>query len=103
MGYPNGRYGVVLQSIMRDTSFSAEAKAIYAYLCTFADSNGVCYPNVSLMVHELRMSEPRFYKHFAELKRAGIVCVEQRKEHGRFAKNLYRVLLPKLEHRPNIL
>lgn len=95
MGYQNGRYGVVLQNIMRDESLSAEAKAIYSYLCTFADSDGVCYPNVSLMIHELRMSEPRFYRYFAELKQAGIVSVAQTKEKGRFAKNIFHVMMPK--------
>lgn len=84
-------YGIVLQRILRDSSLSAEAKAIYAYLCTFAGSDGTCYPSVSIMCKELDISENRFYRHMKHLRDRGIVTVEKTRSKCRFAQNVYTV------------
>lgn len=84
-------YGIVLQCILRDTALSAEAKAIYAYLCTFAGPDGTCYPSVSLMCRELGVSETRFYKHMKQLTARGIVTVKKNRNGSQFARNVYQI------------
>lgn len=84
-------YGIVLQHIMRDSSIPVEAKAIYSYLCTFADKDGICYPSVAIMCKELNMSETRFYKNMNHLKLKGIVTVTQCRNGSQFSRNIYVV------------
>lgn len=84
-------YGIVLQRILRDPSLSAEAKAIYAYLCTFAGSDGTCYPSVSILCKELDISETRFYRHMKQLTTRGIVTVEKSRNGSRFSQNVYSI------------
>lgn len=93
-------YGIVLQRIIRDPSLSAEAKAIYAYLCTFVGTDGTCYPSISLMCKELNISESRYYRHIKKLISTGAVTVRKRRNGSRFAQNLYEVARPVISPHP---
>lgn len=84
-----GGYGIVWQCIMRDKRLTPEAKAIYAYLCSFAGSGLSCFPSVDLMCKELRMSEERFGKHMKLLIDTGIVHKERQRSGNRYGRNLY--------------
>lgn len=77
------------QSVMRNQNISPEAKAIYAYLCSFTDENNQCFPAKNIMLKELCMSEGRFYKYMNELKAAGIVEVIKTKNGNVFGHNVY--------------
>lgn len=95
-------YGIVLQRIMRDPGLTGEAKSIYAYIASFADSEGKCYPSVSLMCKELGYSEGRFYRHFNLLKERGVITVMQSKaDSSRFSRNIY-CITPKFMLNPSI-
>jgi hypothetical protein len=84
-----GGYGIVYREIMRSTKLSPEAKAIYAYLCSFAGSGSTCYPGADLMRSELQMGTDRFYKHMKSLTDAGIVVKSQEREGNRWGKTIY--------------
>lgn len=77
---------------MRDKRLKPEAKAIYAYLCSFAGNDKVAYPSVSLMCDELGMGRDRFYKYRSQLEDMGYVEVRQVKDGTRFARNVYVLL-----------
>ena len=47
--YKNG-YGIVAKFVMRDKNLSVEAKAIYAYICSFAGSGTTAFPSAELMI-----------------------------------------------------
>lgn len=79
------------QSVMRNQNISPEAKAIYAYLCSFTDENNECFPAKKIMLKELCMSEGRFYKYMNELKATGIVEVVKTKNGNIFGHNIYVV------------
>lgn len=75
--YEDG-YGLISQRVMRDKRISARAKAIYAYICSFASvgetSEESSFPDVSIMMGELGIkSEDDFYKYRAELVNAGYI------------------------------
>ena len=53
----SGSYGYILQGVVRDKRLSVEAKAVYAYLSSFADSDGHCFPAVDTICGELGMSK----------------------------------------------
>lgn len=82
-------FGIVYRIIMRDKRLTAEAKAIYAYLSSFAGERLTCYPSVELMCAELNFSEARFSKHMRILVDAGIVQKERQRKENRFGRNIY--------------
>lgn len=85
-------YGLIYQSIMRDTELTATAKLIYAYFCSFADKDGMCYPSVDLTIKELGISKNTFYKHSELLKQKGILQTSQvRIGNGRYGKTFYKI------------
>lgn len=77
------------REIMRNKGLTPEAKAIYAYLCSFAGSGTSCYPSADLMRSELQMGTDRFYKHMRLLTDAGIVRKIQERKGNRWGNTLY--------------
>lgn len=86
-----GGYGIVYRQIMRNKNLTVEAKAIYAYLCSFAGSGTECYPGVDLMAIELCMSKDRLYKHLNILVNAGIIEKSQSRNGNRWGKTVYKI------------
>lgn len=88
-------YGLIAQKVMRDKRLSIKAKAIYAYLSSFAGSgtDRTAFPGVSLMMDELGIkSRDTYYKYRNELEEAGYITVESQKdERGRFSRNIYYI------------
>lgn len=92
--YENG-YGLIAQKVMRDKDLTPTAKAIYAYICSFAgvgkDGERSAFPGVELMKKELGIkTNGSYYKHRKQLIDKGYITIEkQRKEGQRFDNNLY--------------
>ena len=82
-------YGIIPKLVAQDTKLTAEAKAIYSYLCSYAGAGQTAFPSVSLMVHHLDMSENRFYKHRKYLVDRGYVSIERVRTDNGFSKNIY--------------
>jgi hypothetical protein len=95
--YENG-YGQVAQRVMRDKTIERDAKALYAYLCSFAGVSAVlederyAYPTIKTIMEELGFkSDKTFYKYRKQLIDAGYITIEQKKEHGKFDRNIYYI------------
>lgn len=85
-------FGTISKLVMRDRSLSPEAKAIYAYICSYAGSGCTAFPSVSLILADLGMSRPRYYKHRKLLEEKGYITVFQGERQGsRYAHNVYRI------------
>lgn len=85
-------YGRITQAVMRDRNLSAEAKAIYAYLCSFAGAGDTAFPAVDLMIEELGMSRSRYYKHRRALEDAGLLVIEKGRRTGsQYENNVYHI------------
>lgn len=85
-------YGYSPKKITRDASLSIEAKAIYAYLASFADENGIAYPGIELMCHELNISEKRFHRHKKQLIDQGFISVERERTDNGWSNNIYTLI-----------
>lgn len=90
--------GMVAQKVMRDKTISMTAKAIYAYLCTFAwggvDNERKAFPSISTQCKELGIkSDKTYYKHRKQLEEAGYITIEKtgRNELGEFKNNIYYI------------
>lgn len=90
-------YGLIAQKAMRDKDLTPIAKAIYAYLCSFAsegeDGERTSFPGVSLMIKELGIgSKNTYYKHRELLLKKGYITIEkQKQEKNKFYNNLYYI------------
>ncbi|KRQ85854.1 hypothetical protein ABG79_02368 [Caloramator mitchellensis] len=92
-------YGIIPKQVMKDTRLSIEAKAIYAYLSTYAGNNGLAFPSLELILSDLKIHKNRFYKHLTLLIDHGYI--NKSKENnlkGQYSKVIYKLLpLPQNE------
>lgn len=89
-------YGNVAQMVMRDKSLKPTAKAIYAYLCSFAwgrvDSDRKAFPTVKQQCEELGITKDTYYKHRSALEEKGYITIESvYGGDGKFRNNLYYI------------
>lgn len=82
-------FGTIAKLVMLDQRLTIEAKAIYSYFCSYAGGGSSAFPSVKKILHDLRISETRYYKHFALLKECGYVSVRENKVDGKFSNNIY--------------
>jgi DnaD/phage-associated family protein len=97
-------YGIVAKTVMRNKDLSAEAKAIYSYICSFAGSGTTAFPSAELMMHELNLGDNRFYKYRKELVDKGYITIIKQRNGSRREKNIYQIEIEPskvLEHRQN--
>ncbi|APR61447.1 helix-turn-helix domain-containing protein [Staphylococcus condimenti] len=88
-------YGIVFKRVMKDTNIDIEAKALYSYLSAYAGSSEVAFPGVSLICHELNISDKRFKKYRKQLEDNGYLSVKRQRTENGFSKNIYTI-----EHNP---
>ncbi|GEM_PF-6336325 len=82
-------YGILPKAVMLDTDLTPEAKAIYAYLCSYAGEKGQCFPGHKRILAELRMCSDAFYRHYHLLEEQGYLLVTRKAQpgHDRTAKH----------------
>lgn len=87
-------YGTVPKLVMRDKNIDSEAKAIYAYICSFAGTGTSAFPGIKIMCEELPMSEKRFHKFKNQLIEHGYLHIErERKSDGSgWGNNIYYLI-----------
>lgn len=70
-------YGTIPKLVMQHEDLSIEAKAIYAYLASFAGAGDTAYPSVSIMCKHLGISKDRFYRHRKSLLELDFIRITQ--------------------------
>jgi hypothetical protein len=86
-------YGMVFKKPLKDKRLSIEAKAIYAFICSYTGAGQTAFPGVQLMIECLGISENRFYKHRKRLVELGYLTVTHRYDGQKNQNNLYTVNL----------
>ncbi|GAB3061125.1 helix-turn-helix domain-containing protein [Salinicoccus sesuvii] len=85
-------YGIIPKLVMKNKDLSIEAKAIYAFLCSYAGRGDKAFPSVSVITGYLGISENRFYKHRKVLLEKGFLSLtKERHAGGSFKQNIYTV------------
>lgn len=88
-------YGLVFKRVMKDTNLNIEAKALYSYLSAYAGADESAFPSVSLICHELGISDKRFKKYRKQLEEQGYLSIGRQRTNNGFSKNIYTI-----EHNP---
>lgn len=88
-------YGLMPQVIARDNWLSTGAKALYAYLTSFAGAGGTCFPSRDIMVYELDINKDSFTKYLNELKDSGYIKVHMNRKDGKRYNNIYEIVFNK--------
>src|SRR5690625_4883877 len=82
-------YGLSPKLVMRDKGLTIEAKAIYAYMSSFAGNGEKAFPKVSTVCKDLQISRQRFNRHRQLLIEKGYISIEKRRSEGKFDNNIY--------------
>lgn len=86
-------FGIIAKKIMRDKNLSIEAKAIYAYLCSYAGNGITAYPGEELICSDLNISRNRYYKYLRQLKDNGSININKEKSSGKYLRNVYKIVI----------
>ena len=85
-------YGTIPKLVMKDRRLTPQAKAIYAYFCSYAGCGSTAFPKVSKIMYDLNISNKTYYKHFDLLTEFGyITVVKIKKEGNKFDNNIYKL------------
>jgi len=86
-------FGMIPKLVMQDKRLTPQAKAIYAYFCSYAGAGRTAFPSRAKITSDLGISKDNYYKHFNLLKEYGYIKVEQKKgKSGQFQRNIYTLL-----------
>ena len=87
-------YGQLSKIVMLDPLLSLEAKAIYAYFCSYCGGGNTAFPGRDKIVSDLHINKDTYYKHFKMLVSNGYISVQQRagnSDHPGFHHNIYTI------------
>ena len=86
-------FGQISKVVMQDKRLSVYAKAIYAYLCSYAGGGITAFPSVTRICGDLKLSRSTFYKHFQKVLDAGYVNkTKSLQVDNKFANNVYEIV-----------
>ena len=74
------------------TELPHRAVSVYIYLADRANKDGECWPAISTIAHELKLSQSTVRRALNDLRKAGLLETEQRyRKHGGATSLLYTV------------
>lgn len=87
-------YGTIPKQPMRDRDLTIEAKAIYAYLCSYMGAGNTAFPSVGKICFDLGISKDRYYRHRERLEAQGYIKVIRKyyTATGQKANNVYELV-----------
>jgi len=86
-------YGIIPKTIMRNKDISLGAKAVYAYICSFAGAGRNAFPSLELICAELGMSEKKMYKCRKELIDHNLIIVDKIRIKSKYSNNIYTLVV----------
>lgn len=86
-------YGTIPKAVMKDHRLPIQAKAIYAYFCSYAGAGRRAFPGRGVILNDLKISKDFFYKNLNLLKTLDYIRVKQEScRNGRFGRNIYTLV-----------
>ena len=85
-------FGNLPKVVMFDLDLTIEAKAIYAYFCSFAGRGSTAFPGRDKILFDLQVGKNSYYRHFKLLTGQGYILVKQRMVNNLKSQNLYSLV-----------
>jgi len=85
-------FGTIPKAVMKDKRLSIQAKAIYAYFCSYAGAGNRPFPSRRTITEDLQISINTYHKHLNKLKALDYIRVKQRKKSGVFTSCIYTIV-----------
>lgn len=85
-------YGTIPRTVMTDKRIPIRAKALYAYLSSFAGAGDVAFPAQKNMLYHLDISVDTYRRALKELISCNYIEVEQHLKNGRFDRCYYDIV-----------
>ncbi len=85
-------FGTIPKAVMRDKRLSIQAKAIYAYFCSYSGAGNRPFPSRKTITEDLQISMNTYHKHLNQLKALDYIRVKQRKQNGIFTSCIYTIV-----------
>lgn len=84
-GIMRNGFGILPKYVMRDKDMTLEAKAVYAYFCSYIGNGSTCYPKRNTILSQLGEGEKNwniktYYNHFNQLIEQGYVAPHRQKQ-----------------------
>jgi hypothetical protein len=96
-------FGTISKLVMQDIRVPTTAKAIYAYICTFAGSGTTAFPGRDKICHDLNINKTTFNFNLSYLVGYGYIDYSQSfKGNGQFGNSIYEIIYNPVE-KPHIL
>lgn len=70
-------FGHIPKFVMLDKDLSLEAKAIYAYFCSYVGGGECAFPSRKKILYDLKISKDKYYNHYNQLIEQGYITAEQ--------------------------
>lgn len=83
-------FGIIPKMVMRDREISCGAKALYAYICSYAGNGETAWPGRELIIKDLNISKNTYNSYLNELKTRDYIRTQQeRSKTGVFMHNIF--------------
>ena len=87
VGIDSKGYGTFPKLVAKDRRLTIEAKAIYAYFCSYKGAGNTAFPKLTTILYDLNIGEDRYRNHFKLLEKYGYIVVEKvRAKNGRWIR-----------------
>ena len=86
-------YGIMPKVVMRDRRLTVDAKAIYAYMVSFAGAGQTAFPKRATILADLCISKTSFYKHFQLLLDHDYIRIKRQKRGNLLGRNIYTLVM----------
>lgn len=86
-------YGIMPKVVMRDRRLTVDAKAIYAYMVSFAGAGQTAFPKRATILADLCISKTSFYKHFQLLLDHDYIRIKRQKVGNLLGRNIYTLVM----------
>jgi hypothetical protein len=85
-------YGTVAKLVMQDSNLSIQAKALYAYICSYTGGGTVAWPGRDKICHDLNINKDSYHKYLKELKVHDYIKTVPRREGGKYKGNEFHIV-----------
>lgn len=92
MQYEKGSF-IVVPNKGRLEGIGGNAQALFMWLCSYANTDGNCFPSIPTLAKKIGISESSIKREIKKLVELGVVTKNQRKEGSVYLSNEYTVVV----------